>query len=58
MVNGRLKLRSSTADIGQMAPATAKRAHFRHENCVNQQPPMRLGALRSRFGSADSWSIN
>jgi hypothetical protein len=43
MVNGRLKLRSITADIGQCAPTTAKRAHFRHENCVNQQRPTRLG---------------
>jgi hypothetical protein len=58
MVNGWLKLRSSTGDIGQYPPTAAKRAHFRHENCVNQQQPTRLGALRSRFGSSDSWSIN
>jgi hypothetical protein len=58
MVNGWLKLRSATADIRQCPLTATKRAHFRHENCVNQHQPMRLGALRSRFGSSDSWSIN
>jgi hypothetical protein len=58
MVNGWLKSRAAAIDIGQCPPAAAKRAHFRHENCVNQQQPTRLGALRSRFGSSDSWSIN
>jgi len=45
------------AGIGQSPLTAAKRAHFRHENCVNQQQPRRTGALRSRFGSNDSWSI-
>jgi len=36
MVNGRLKLRSAAADIRQCPPTATKRAHFRHENCVNQ----------------------
>jgi hypothetical protein len=58
MVNGWLKLRFSAVDISQWPPTAAKRAHFRHENCVNQQQPTRHGALRSRFGSSDSWSIN
>jgi hypothetical protein len=58
MVNGWLNLGLNTADISQYPPTATKRAHFRHENCVNQQLPTRLGALRSRFGSSDSWSIN
>jgi hypothetical protein len=58
MVNGWLKLRSAAADSRQYPPTATKRAHFRHEICVNQQQPMRLGALRSRFGPSDSWSIN
>jgi hypothetical protein len=58
MVNGWLKLRLRAVDIRQCPLTAAKRAHFRHENCVNQQKPTRLGALRSRFGSSDSWSIN
>jgi hypothetical protein len=58
MVNGWLKLRSAAADIGQYPLTATKGAHFRHENCVNQHQPTRLGALRSRFGSSDSWSIN
>jgi hypothetical protein len=48
----------SAADISQYPLTATKRAHFRHENCVNQHQPTRLGALRSRFGSSDSWSIN
>jgi hypothetical protein len=58
MVNGWLKLPSAAADIGQCPLPATKRAHFRHENCVNQQASTQLGALRSRFGSTDSWSIN
>jgi hypothetical protein len=43
MVNGWLKLRLSAADIGQSPPTATKRAHFRHENCVNQHRRRGLG---------------
>jgi hypothetical protein len=58
MVNGWLKSPLPAAGTRPMSAKAAKRAHFRHENCVNQQASTRLGALRSRFGSTDSWSIN
>jgi hypothetical protein len=43
MVNGWLKLRSSATAIGRCPLTAPKRAHFRHENCVNQQQPTRRG---------------
>jgi hypothetical protein len=58
MVNGWLKSAILGVDNAAAAAQSTKRAHFRHEICVNQQRPTRPGALRSRFGSSDSWSIN
>jgi hypothetical protein len=43
MVNGWLKLGSNAVDIRQCPLTAPKRAHFRHENCVNQHQPTRLG---------------
>jgi hypothetical protein len=43
MVNGWLKSAIRGAD-NEPAPSTAtKRAHFRHEICINQQSPTRPG---------------
>jgi hypothetical protein len=58
MVNGWLKSPILDKDKGQCPLLATKRAHFRHEICVNQQKPTLPGAFRSRFGSSDSWSIN
>jgi hypothetical protein len=41
MVNGWLKLRDNPPTAARDRHPAAKRAHFRHESCVNQQKPMR-----------------
>jgi hypothetical protein len=43
MVNGWLKSGASAAGISRRPPTAPERAHFRHENCVNQQRPTPLG---------------
>jgi hypothetical protein len=58
MVNGWLKSAIRGVDNAPAAATGTKPAHFRHEICVNQQRPTPPGALKSRFGSSDSWSIN
>jgi hypothetical protein len=58
MVNGGLKSAIRWRSNGTMSGSGGKRAHFCHESCVNQQMPTLAGALRSRFGTIDSWSIN
>jgi hypothetical protein len=40
MVNGWLKSRDNGPNIGAGPPSGAKRAHFRHESCVNQRKSM------------------
>jgi hypothetical protein len=40
MVNGWLKSRDNGPNIGARRPSGAKRAHFRHESCVNQRKSM------------------
>jgi hypothetical protein len=57
MVNSGLKSPDVTVDNPPLSGAggvpACNGAHFCHENCVNQP----RGALRSRFGSSDSWFI-
>jgi hypothetical protein len=57
MVNNGLKSAEVTVDNliwpGAGGVPARNEAHFCHENCVNQA----RGALRSRFGSSDSWFI-
>jgi hypothetical protein len=43
MVNGWLKSRLSGGGKARCQLAATKRAHFRHEICVNQQKPTWLG---------------
>jgi hypothetical protein len=57
MVNGWLKLPSAAADIGQCRCQRQNERIFATKAALTNRSD-ELRALRSRFGSSDSWSIN